>query len=99
MFKDLDEYWNWIETLPEDLQKVQAEFWDYTGRPIQDHTDVRIICRLLNISNTFNEFRDKYQTLRQSPREDKELAMYWDIYMTGLKRAADVVVKEMKKAA
>lgn len=98
MFNTIEEYMDWVHSLPEELQNVVIELWDVTGRPRTDFTQRRVVCKLLNMSDTFKEFSEKYRTVMRSGT-DEQLAEYWDIYITGLQRAVDKLTDKSNKVA
>lgn len=79
-------YYDHLNNLPDELQAINAKYWDYSGRPIVDHADVCAIIDLLNICKSYDEFKQKSQQFFFNEYPDHKLILAYSCYIAALKR-------------
>ncbi len=83
------DYWNWMDNLSPDVREVVINCWDETGRPTKE--TVEAISMLLDRSNTFDEFCEKYFEMLDIAEdfhddERRKVREYYHLYISGMKR-------------
>lgn len=85
------EYWNYLDSLPDDVRQAVLLVWDETGRPVNEMFIG--ITKLLDKSDTYREFHEKYSQFlgpfhgKSEYQVHDEARTYFYIYMGGIDRA------------
>jgi len=86
----IEQYWDWLNSLDEEVRAAVLLVSDETGRPIAPEC-VGVVS-LLDNSGTFDEFYEKYLSFRNH-NEDSDLytlnanaQMFYKVYVCGMKR-------------
>lgn len=97
MSETLEEMYIRVASLPEDLQKIFHNHWDYTGRPTREFSS--LIVDLLNKNATANyfAFAEDYKQLIDIKEltfsECEKLQTYWLCFIAGANYIADNIQK------
>lgn len=82
---EIEEYWQWLDSLPElSREAVLLEDPDARGRP-DPAFDGQAIIHIMRNVNTFSEFKAAAEPI---VHDSRDLVMYWNIWMAGMKLMA-----------
>ncbi len=95
----IEEYYKYIDSLDEDVRKIGLKYWDDTGRATGEHSVIQSVGDLLDGTNTFDEFLDKYKQFYSGDLDwkgeyndlEKQASEYYHLYITGMKRVAKAI--------
>ena len=90
------EYWSWLDSLDEDVQKVALTIWDETGRPTKPV--IVGIVMLLDMTTTFPAFIEKYKTLfshKDNCSLEDEGKLYYQLYIGGINRLKKALMDDI----
>ena len=94
---EITAYWDWCETLPNDVKEIALRQWDQWGEGVR-HIAISI-GELINISDNYDDFKTKYFLFMNGPYNTKKLYQldteaetYYHIYMAGMNRVKNELV-------
>lgn len=94
-------WFDYLVDMPEEIRNVALEMWDETGRPRHEHSYPIAMGRLLDLSDDYDGFIERYKQL--FPERDVvvplvgELHNYWMCYVYGMKRLERDLFKVQKE--
>lgn len=97
---DLNDYWNKLNALPQDLKEIMLTFWDETGRPQVMYPKNDAIMALLNKTAKNHEDGKSFLTNMQlifPEMKSEEAAIYYNAFMTGANCVANQMIENHKK--
>lgn len=89
-------YYEQRANMPDRIGEIADTFWDYTGRPLVNDTRIRAAAKLLDMSNTFEEYKINHQALYNADDitpELQNLSEQWFIYVAGMERLGKDLAK------
>lgn len=96
-FKNQEELLEFFYGLPVDLQEIYSEVYDMTGRPNVENPKRNIIVSLIdknqdNITDFVKDVKLFYPDMA-----DSDISLYYEIYICGIKKLRDQLMKDSKK--
>lgn len=89
-----NDYFNHVQSLPENLYEIHSFCWDYTGRPNLDNADIVALGKLCELSNDWEQFKafcDRFFFNGEVSNHTLNLA--WHCYIKGMTVLADKLEK------
>ena len=98
----IEEYWKYLDSLDKDVRDIVLKYWDDTGRATGEHPVIQSIGELLDCTNTFDEFFDKYKQFYSGDLDwrgeykdlETQAREYYHIYIVGMKRVSRAIDEE-----
>ena len=95
----LNEYWDFLSNLPEELNTIVLTYWDETGRPKVMHPKNDTILAILiknseQNSNGETFLSDMSKVFPEMSKE--ESAIYYNAFITGANRVANKILASHK---
>jgi hypothetical protein len=91
-----DDYFTKLEAMDPDVRAIEAQCWDYTGRPITEQPIAVALCLLLDSIVTPAEFRVKGRQITDGMKEmtDADFDVIYYTYERGMLRVKRELEKE-----
>ena len=96
---EITRYWDWIESLPEDLKEIALRQWNEWGEGIR-HIGLSIT-ELIELGSTVDEFTKNYIMFKTGIANTQTISaltvdaeIYWHVYVSGMKRVRDELIKD-----
>ena len=98
----MDDYYEKLFALPEELRNIVDTYWDVTGRPVTEHAYIRAAKDVLDLCNDFTEYKTKYAKLFFNLNINEydvknRMEQEWYVYTGGMNRIVRDLNKNNKK--